>query len=139
MTIISELNLLRTNIANAYRALASKGATLPVVQCADNLSDCVQTLNVNDNANVINATNYTGHALTKGAKVFITTINPNNSLEDGGYYIVNFEDVPNDHIYTGVTSDGCSALSKVDVFTVLESNVMTNAENDSFIYDVIVE
>ena len=40
-------------------------------------------------------------------------------------------------MYTGVTSDGCSVLSKVDVFTILESNIMTNAENDSFIYDII--
>lgn len=138
MTVSAELALLKSNIEDTYRALAAKGATLPELQCANNLSDCVQTLDINDNANVINATNYTGRTLRRGEKVFVTTVNPNSSLEDGGYYIVNFSSIPDDRIYTAVTSDGCSALSKVDVFTVLESNVMTNAENDTFIYDVIV-
>lgn len=137
MTVSSELALLKTNIEDTYRALASKGATLPALQCANNLSDCVQTIDINDSANIINALNCTGSNLAKGVKVFVTTHNPNNNTEDGGYYIIPFEDVTDDHIYTGVTADGCSDLCRVDVFTILESTVMTNAENDTFIYDVI--
>jgi hypothetical protein len=138
MTIASEINRIKTNIESAYVALHNKGASLPQNQNSANLVTTISSLDINDSANIINAINYTGHLLKKGDKVFITTINPNNSLEDGGYYIINFTDIVDDHIYTGVTADGCSALAKVDVFTVLESNVMTNAENDSFIYDVII-
>lgn len=138
MTVASEINRIKTNIENAYNALSNKGAIIPSTRNSTNLAIAINTIDVNDSANIINATNYTGHALLKGEKVFITTINPNTSSEDGGYYIINFTSIQDERVYTGVTADGCSALAKVDVFTVLESTVMTNAENDSFIYDVII-
>ena len=135
MSVASELERLRTNITNTYTALRGKGATIPTNQNADNLASTVNTLDINDSANVINAVNHTGTTLTKGTKVWISLRNPNTQAIDG-YYIVNYADIDNT-CYTAVTSANCSPLSSVDVFTVLDTNTMTAADNGDFYYEVI--
>ena len=44
MTIASEIERIKTNIANAYTALGEKGASLPEVQNSTNLADTVATV-----------------------------------------------------------------------------------------------
>lgn len=136
MTIASEINRIRSNIESAYTALTEKGALLPVTQNSANLANTIATLSFNDNANVITAINYTGSSLTKGSKVWISLKNPTTQVIDG-YYIINFADITDDTCYTAITSDVCAPLESVDVFTVLDSNTMTAADNDDFTYEVI--
>lgn len=135
MSVASELERLRSNITNTYTALREKGATLPTNQNADNLAGTVDTLDFNDSANVINAVNHTGNTLTKGTKVWVSLRNPSTQAIDG-YYIVDYADV-DDTCYTAVTSANCDHLSSVDVFTVLDTNTMTVADNGDFYYEVI--
>lgn len=44
MTIASEIQRIKTNIANAYTNAESKGATLPEVQNSDNLATCINSI-----------------------------------------------------------------------------------------------
>ena len=136
MTIASEINRIKSNIESAYTALTEKGAVLPVTQNSANLADTIASLSFNDNANVINAINYTGSTLVKGTKVWVSLKNPTTQAIDG-YYIINFVDGADDTCYTAVTSDACAPLASVDVFTVLDSNTMTAADNSDFVYEVI--
>jgi len=138
MSVASELQQLRLNLENAYRALKVKGAILPIDQNFDNLSATISNLDitVNDRANVINAINYTGITLAKGAKVWISMENPITSSVDG-YYIINFNDGVDNSCYSAITSADCQPLASVDVFTVLDSNTMTAASNDDYTYEVI--
>lgn len=136
MTIASEINRIKLNIKNAYDSLADKGATIPAIKNTNNLASTIDTLDFNDRANVITAINYTGTELQKGTKVWISTKNPSTNVEDG-YYIVNFVSAIDPSCYSAVTSDVCGILESVDVFTVLDSNTMTIASNDDFVYDII--
>lgn len=136
MTINSEILTLRQNVIDAYSALEAKGAVLPSSLNMDNLASTIDGLTFNDMANVISAVNYTGITLAKGAKVWISTRNPNTSRVDG-YYIINFNDGINNDCYSAITSADCQPLASVDVFTVLDSNTMTAASNDDYTYEVI--
>ena len=44
MTIASEIQRIKTNIANAYTACDNKGATMPVTQNSANLADCIDSI-----------------------------------------------------------------------------------------------
>lgn len=44
MTIASEVQRIKTNIANAYTSCNSKGATIPASQVSDNLADCINSI-----------------------------------------------------------------------------------------------
>jgi hypothetical protein len=44
MTIASEIQRIKTNIANAYTSCNSKGATMPASQVSDNLADCIDSI-----------------------------------------------------------------------------------------------
>jgi hypothetical protein len=44
MTIASEITRIQTNIANAYTAASSKGATMPATENSDNLATCIASI-----------------------------------------------------------------------------------------------
>lgn len=44
MSIQSEINRIKGNVADAYSALSGKGATLPATQNTDNLASTIATL-----------------------------------------------------------------------------------------------
>ena len=56
MSIQSEINKLRSNLANSYEAASLKGATLPLAQNFDNLASAISTISSGggdiDNINV---------------------------------------------------------------------------------------
>lgn len=46
MSVQSEINRIKSNIEDAYDALASKGATMPQTQNSDNLAQTAQSINL---------------------------------------------------------------------------------------------
>lgn len=56
MSIQSEINKLRSNLANSYEAASLKGATLPLAQNFDNLASAISTISSGggDNSNAYN-------------------------------------------------------------------------------------
>lgn len=46
MSVQSEINRIKSNIEDAYDALASKGATMPQTQNSENLAQTVQSINL---------------------------------------------------------------------------------------------
>ena len=44
MTIASEITRINNNIANAYTACSSKGATMPLTQNSANLATCINSI-----------------------------------------------------------------------------------------------
>ena len=46
MSVQSEINRIKSNIENAYDALASKGATMPQTQNSDTLAQTAQSINL---------------------------------------------------------------------------------------------
>lgn len=46
MSVQSEVNRIKSNIEDAYDALASKGATMPQTQNSDNLAQTAQSINL---------------------------------------------------------------------------------------------
>ena len=54
MSIQSEINKLRSNLANSYEAASLKGATLPLAQNFDNLASAISTISSGGNIDNIN-------------------------------------------------------------------------------------
>lgn len=71
MTIASEIQRIKTNIANAYDALENKGATMPATEDSANLASTVNTVPAGGGMDTVEATNNTGSAITNGDKVWI--------------------------------------------------------------------
>ena len=46
MSVQGEINRIKSNIENAYNALASKGATMPQTQNSENLASTAQSINL---------------------------------------------------------------------------------------------
>lgn len=44
MTIASEIQRIKTNIANAYTVCNNKGATMPVTENSANLANCIDSI-----------------------------------------------------------------------------------------------
>lgn len=44
MTIETEINRIKQNIANCYNTLTAKGATIPAVENVANLASCIRTI-----------------------------------------------------------------------------------------------
>lgn len=49
MSIVSEINRIKTNISNAYTEAENKGATLPQNQNSDNLASTIQSISTQPN------------------------------------------------------------------------------------------
>lgn len=72
MTIVTEINRIKENIANTYTALSEKGATLPTVQNSDNLASTVSTVTGGGTeGDVVYAVNATGASIREGTKVWM--------------------------------------------------------------------
>ena len=69
MTIASEIQRIKTNIANAYDALENKGATMPATEDSANLALTVAT--VPAGGDEITATNTTGSAVSADDRVWV--------------------------------------------------------------------
>ena len=54
MSIQSDINKLRSNLANSYEAASLKGATLPLAQNFDNLASAISTISSGGNIDNIN-------------------------------------------------------------------------------------
>lgn len=86
MTIASEIQIIQTNIANAYDALEAKGATMPATENTDNLVTTIDTIS-GGGGDVVTATNNTGNQILAGDKVWI-------EKNDSSYSLENFDSSP---------------------------------------------
>ena len=68
MTIASEITRINNNIANAYTACDSKGATMPVTQNSANLADCIDSIQTGGASSKYGATldSFVGDVDSKG-------------------------------------------------------------------------
>lgn len=73
MTIASEIQRIKTNIANAYDMAEAKGATMPATKNSDNLSLTIDT--ISGGGIEVDATNYSGSDITSSNKVWINPYN----------------------------------------------------------------
>ena len=56
MTIASEIQRIKDNIADAYTSCQSKGATMPATQNSDNLADCIDSISGGGGSTLITKT-----------------------------------------------------------------------------------
>lgn len=73
MTIASEIQRIKTNIANAYDALETAGATMPATENSANLASTVGT--ISSGGDDVVATNDSSSAVLNGDKVWIEQVN----------------------------------------------------------------
>ena len=51
MTVIEQINRIKTNISNAYDVAESKGATMPLEKNSDNLANTIQSITTGGGGN----------------------------------------------------------------------------------------
>ena len=72
MTIASEIQRIKDNIADAYTAAEAKGATMPVTENSDSLATTIESITAGGGGGEqIEAINNTGSAISEGDKVCI--------------------------------------------------------------------
>ena len=71
MTIASEIQRIKDNIANAYTAAEAKGATMPVTENSDSLATTIESITAGGGGEQVEAKNYTGANILEGDKVWI--------------------------------------------------------------------
>lgn len=83
MSVASEIQRIKTNIANAYDALENMGAEMPATENSDNLAATIATVSGGD---IVTATNTTGSAIASDDKVWLEKVS-------GGWNAVNFFEI----------------------------------------------
>ena len=77
MTIASEIQRIKTNIANAYTACDNKGATMPTTQNSANLANCINSIQGGGGGNIESSKTFTVDANTST----ISTISPSTGYD----------------------------------------------------------
>lgn len=114
MTIASEITRIQTNIADAYTAASSKGATMPATENSDNLATCIASISGGGDTRFgLSLDNYIGQV-------------DNGTLQPPATF-------PNSITFTGVETVAQSALSEVfendnNVYTVSFPDLVTIEE-----------
>lgn len=70
MTIASEIQRIKDNIADAFDAAEAKGATMPVTENSDSLATTIESI-TGGGGEQVEAKNYTGANISEGDKVWI--------------------------------------------------------------------
>lgn len=113
MTIASEIQRIKTNIANTYDVLENLGATMPATENSDNLASTAQTVSGGD---IVTATNTTGSAIAEGDKVWLNKVSGGWNIENFNDYQTHVTKVGSPTITSGVVSDiTSSSYVKADV------------------------
>lgn len=104
MSVVSEIERIKTNITNAYTALEEKGATIPTERNSANLRSVVATIPTGG-----------GSEVTKGLII--------NECDSDGYItdasIVGFTEIPDYHFY----NVGCSNARNRGIWSRVGANV----------------
>lgn len=78
MSVQSEINRIKSNIEDAYDALASKGATMPQTQNSDNLAQTAQSINLESEHKYITKTLLASSWSEQSEGIYMQTFtNPN--------------------------------------------------------------
>lgn len=78
MSVQSEINRIKSNIEDAYDALASKGATMPQTQNSDNLAQTAQSINLESEHKYITKTLSASSWTEQSEGIYMQTFtNPN--------------------------------------------------------------
>lgn len=110
MTIASEIQRIKNNIADAYDAAEAKGATMPVTENSDSLATTIESI-TGGGGEQVEAKNYTGANISEGDKVWI-------NRENGEYKLVTFD---ND-VYNIASSNMYNVTSLSRYFTPVTNN-----------------
>lgn len=73
MTIASEIQRIKDNIAASYAECNAKGATLPAVENSASLPDTIASISGGGGGDTVSAINKTGAAISQGDKVWINS------------------------------------------------------------------
>ena len=88
MTIASEIQRIKDNIAASYAECSAKGATLPAVENSASLPDTIASISGGSGGGAtVSAINKTGAAISQGDKVWI---NSNVQTAGGNYKLDNY-------------------------------------------------
>ena len=86
MTIASEIQRIKDNIAASYAECSAKGATLPAVENSASLPDTIASISGGGGGATITAVNKTGAAISQGDKVWLSS---NAQIAGSNYQIGN--------------------------------------------------
>ena len=82
MTIASEIQRIKDDIAASYAECSAKGATLPAVENSASLPDTIASISGGGGGDTVSAINKTGAAISQGDKVWINS----EGLNVGNHY-----------------------------------------------------
>ena len=126
MSILSEIDRIKTNIAGSYLSASTKGAIIPENQNSDNLPSTIDTIPEAETS-IVTATNYTGNNITAGDKVWLT---PKTNISSSAIAVYNSSAIPaltpgGEYVYYSTkrynVNDNTTINSSIEMISNLDS------------------